>query len=278
MRLGPILDFSLITGELDAALDRYRTAFDLIEFGRDRVRAEEARLWGVPGLAECPRARLGNPVSGAFLELIEQPQAMRARPFARYGWIAAELAVRAPEALVERCVQAGFTILGAPAALEFSDAIRAMQVAGPDGEVLYLTRVERAVPPFELYQARAFVDRGFVAVLAVRDRRRSLGFYLGLGGLKDFRFDGRLTALNRALERPIDRRYPIGAVQLRAGDLLELDEIDALADGAEPATGWWKLRVARGPWAGRARPPNHVLRGPDGECLELDVEASADGE
>lgn len=276
MRLGPLLDFSLITHALDAALERYRAAFDLVEYGRDRVSAEDARHWGVPMLAECLRVRLGNPVSGAFLELIEQPLAVRSAPFARYGWIAAELAVRSPDALVERCARAGFTLLGAPAALEFSDAIRAMQVAGPDGEVLYLTQVERPVTPFDLYQAQAEVDRCFVAVLAVRDHRRSLGFYLGLGGLKDFRFDGRLTALNRALDRPIDQRYPIGVVQLRGGDLIELDAIDALAQGSELTTGWWKLHIARGPWRGRARPPSHVLRGPDGEYIELDLEPAPD--
>ena len=58
-----------------------------------------------------------------------------------------------------------FQIIGEPANLDVSDDIRAMQVIGPAGEVLYLTEIKAVVPPFELPFARCTVDRLFIPVL-----------------------------------------------------------------------------------------------------------------
>ena len=100
-------------------------------------------------------------------------------PFAAPGWSAMEVLVKDLDALFEE-LPAAFMVLNPPAALSFSDQIRAMQVAGPAGELIYFTEVSGEVPGFALPTPTRQVNQCFVMINAVTDIQRSIAFYAGL--------------------------------------------------------------------------------------------------
>ena len=99
-------------------------------------------------------------------------------PFAVPGWSAMEVLVKDLDALFEQ-LPAAFAVLNPPAALSFSDQIRAMQVAGPAGELIYFTEVSGEVPGFALPTPTRQVNQCFVMINAVTDIQRSIAFYAG---------------------------------------------------------------------------------------------------
>jgi hypothetical protein len=109
-----------------------------------------------------------------------------------------------------------------------SDAIRAMQVVGPSGEVLYLTEVKREVPPFDLPFARCSVDRLFIPVMTCPDREAALVHYEDLSGNEGLRFDTRITVISAALGLDREHRHPVATLQLRGSTLIEIDQVPGL--------------------------------------------------
>ena len=89
-------------------------------------------------------------------------------PFSAPGWSAMEVLVKDLDALFEQ-LPAAFAVLNPPAALSFSDQIRAMQVAGPAGELIYFTEVSGEVPGFALPTPTRQVNQCFVMINAVTD-------------------------------------------------------------------------------------------------------------
>ena len=96
--------------------------------------------------------------------------------FAAPGWSAMEVLVKDLDALFVE-LPAAFTVLNPPAALSFSDQIRAMQVAGPAGELIYFTEVSGEVPGFALPTPKRQVNQCFVMINAVTDIQKSIAFY-----------------------------------------------------------------------------------------------------
>ncbi len=273
MRLGPIVSATVICRDLDRSLAAYaHLGLPLVE--RGALARSRALAMGEAALADARCARLGA-TDCAWLQLIEAPGASQSTPFGRRGWLALEVGVRDVDALAARLSDKHFRVLGAPANLDVSDAIRAMQVAGPDGEVLYLTQVKRPVPPFALPQALHEVDQLFVGVLGCGDRERTLAFYEGLGLVDRWRFDTRLGALNRAHGRDCSERHPVACAQLRGQHLLEFDALPWLpAADASLRAGIRMLSIARSdaqnqPLRAADDPSARVLAGPEGEWLEL---------
>lgn len=283
MRLGPIAHVTLVVPDLEVALAAYQGPLAQRLLARESLAREEALRLGALAYVGAPSAWLACPGSDApWLRLIEDRTQPAAAAFARLGWMAIELLVADVDALASQ-LGAHFKVLRPPADLDFSDAIRACQVQGPGGEVLYLTQVRRPVPPFELplsTDLSAAVGPPFVMVLACRDLIRSSGFYAGLGAVRDFRFQTCLSALNQAQGLALTQKHSVHVWQLRAGHLLELDQATAgmLAvarpDARLPA-GIAHVALARSNADGVRLDQRHkeaqsqVMSGPDGESLEL---------
>ena len=168
---------------------------------RGTLATEDAAALGLADLVGAPLAWLANGEGEGegepILRVIEDPRAMAAEPMFRHGWLALEILVGDIDGLAAG-LHAPFKVLGAPANLELSDAIRAAQVRGPCGELLYLTQIKAAVPPFDLPMTAARVAVPFIGVTITPDRdasRRAWGALLGAAG---WAFDTRITVLNRA--------------------------------------------------------------------------------
>ena len=185
----------------------------------------DAALLGLPTLAGAPLAWLANSAGQPVLRVIEDPTATLIEPMFRHGWLSLEILVGDIDTLAAE-LQGPFRVLGAPANLELSDAIRAAQVLGPAGELLYLTQIKAAVPPFDLPMTTDTVASTFIGVMTTPDRAASQTAWAALLGAPGWAFETKITVLNRAYGKPLEGRYPVAVVPMPGQCMVEIDQVD----------------------------------------------------
>lgn len=251
---------------------------------REPVTAAQARCWnlpqlaGTPSLLMVPEAAGGDPADFAF-RFVELPLEPGFRAFTRHGWHAAELIVRRVDALHAELRESPFEIVAPPMDLSFCPDIRAMQVRGPGGEILYLTEIKRPVPGLDTPPARCDVDRCFIVIVGGASLPAMQGYFHSRFGVPQSpAVESRVQTM--ALEFGLSRehRFPIAAVPLNGQCYIEADEMPA---GAQPlpavlgqlpgGVAMVTFKVAAAGMPGAA--PGDVLcaRGAAGEILELIV-------
>lgn len=225
---GPLCEATLIVSDLGPVVSAY-AALGLAAGTAGVIDATQARAWGHAALAG---ARSQSLTAGGMplLRLIEQPQAKPRLTRFNHGWLALEILVRDVDALAAVLPDTGFEVIGVPADLDVSPSIRAMQVIGPAGEMLYLTQVKAAVPPFAIPLSTALPPQQqlgplFIAVMSTPSRDAAMAACAPLSPLASLRFDTKITVLNRALGHPLDKRWPVATVQLGGSCLFEVDEV-----------------------------------------------------
>jgi hypothetical protein len=227
--LGPTLSATLVTPSLEHSIRAYCGFLHHHVQSRGVVSWEMARQWGLDPLAEAPMAWLANELGEPWLRLIEIQGTKAVDPFRHSGWMSLEVSVDDVDALRSGMAESPFQIIGEPANLDVSDDIRAMQVIGPAGEVLYLTEIKAAVPPFELPFARCTVDRLFIPVLLATDREVALAEYEKFPGTNGVKFETKITVINRARKLDVEQRHPVATIQLHGSNLIEIDQLDGLS-------------------------------------------------
>ncbi len=285
-RAGPLLAGTVVVPDLQAAVSAY-AALGLAVHAAPPIDAVSARGYGNLALIGARRFWLGAPGGRPWLRLLERQDAVIEPALTRYGHFALEVVCADLELLARRAEAAGFRHLGGPAPLDVSADIHALQLAGPGGEVLYLTRVDKPLPPFELPRTSAVIDRLFIAVSVVHDRDAARRWHAHIAGDAGLAFDTRIGVLNRALGRDPATRYPVATIQLDGECLFELDEVPGLeAAAAQPADvaglGWISLAcdldaaATRNALHVRAQPDaqlpatrSAMVRGASGEWIEL---------
>jgi len=228
--MGPVLAGTLICSDLVSVVEAYQTYLDMVVTEYGQLTEAQAIGWSMPALIGCDTCLLTSPTAISWLRLIQIPECAVASPLSSFGWMSLEVLVADVALVAERLLcaeQSPFKLIGKPAKLDVSPDIEACQFIGPAGEVLYLTSVAKPVPPFELPQTEAYIDRLFIPVLAVPDRATAIDFYQQLSGSKALAFDTKVTVVNRALGVDVDRRLPVATVQLNGNSLIEIDQIDA---------------------------------------------------
>lgn len=260
---GPILGATLITDSLERVLPCYAAiglnpvappAWGYLDFEAKAGRENRSAWVAVDG-------------AEPWLRLVEIPEAEKQPRFGRTGWFSLEVATNDVHRLAEVVDSApGFELLAGPAPLEISEHILAMQVAGPSGELYYFTEVQRALPPFDLYQPVRLLDRLFIAVCTVRSRADTLAFWSQLSGTEGLRFETRISVLNRGLGLAPDHRLPVATVQLAAGSLIEIDQLPAASLRSPGAAGVPVRGIAQISLVGNQQ---RGLVGSDGESLEI---------
>jgi len=228
-RLGPCLSATLVTSNLELSVSAYCGFLHQHVHSRGVVSGSLASRWGLEPLAGMPMAWLANELGEPWLRLIEIPGAETVNPFDHRGWMSLEISVQDVDKLFGDLEQSPFEVIGKPANLDVSDDIRAMQVIGPSGEVLYLTQVKAEVPPFELPFARCAVDRLFIPVLLTTDRDRTLAGFERFSGSTGLSFNTKITVINRARGLDILQRHPVATLQLRGKNVIEIDQLDHLS-------------------------------------------------
>ena len=285
--LGAIHGATLLCADLATARAAYEVALGYRVVAEGVVTASLAGQWGAPGHAGAPLLLMQPPAGdGPFLRFIEAPGMRPYVPCSAWGWHALELAVSSCDAATARLLDAGrFSLLDAPHDLGFSaGALRAAQLLGPFGEVLYLTEIRRPVPGYSLPTARSLIDRLFIVVQHGASAADGLARYTAAFGNAaspvmqvDIAFMAQLHGC------AVGHRYGIGTLALDACCYFELDDTPAhvgprpATDGLLPAgIGLVSCRgaLAAGPAApvelfyARARQVDCTI-GPGGERLEI---------
>ena len=216
---------TLVAADLVAACDAYVAQLSMTVTARDRLGADDAAVLDLPDLAGAPLAWLANSEGTPILRVVHDPQAATGTPMFRHGWLSLEVLVGDIDKLAAG-LRAPFEVLGAPADLELSAAIRAAQVLGPCGELLYLTQIKAEVPPFDLPTTEATVAVPFIGVTSTPDRDASRCAWAALLGAQGWAFDTRITVLNRALGKPLDGRYPVAVLPMPGRCMVEIDQVE----------------------------------------------------
>ncbi|WP_057634010.1 hypothetical protein [Stenotrophomonas humi] len=273
-----IVHATLIAPDLQLVVDAYSAQLSMREHARGTLGADDAALLDLGDLAGAAVAWLANPLGEPVLRVIEDPDAVISEPMHRHGWLSLEVLVGDIDTLAAG-LRAPFTVLGAAANLELSDAIRAAQVLGPCGELLYLTQIKAPVPPFDLPMSDAVVASTFIGVMTTPDRQASQHAWSTLLGAKGWAFDTKITVLNRAYGKPLEGRYPVAVIPMPGQCMVEIDQVELPASTPARRAGQHSLclRLPRvddaelrgAGWQVTAVGGHRGLRGPAGEHVEL---------
>jgi len=226
-----IVAVTITAPDLAAIEQAYREWLDYEIVARGTVSREEAEQWAAPAV-EGRAYLVMQPASGeaVYLRFVEQAPMAGAEPLRTHGWNATEILVEDPHALAQKLRDSPFRIIGEPRPLSMNPAIVAMQVIGPAGELLYLTRIPPGESAFGLGSARSFVDRVFIVVLGGADASQMLEYYhAGYGLAITEPAPARVGVLNREWGFADDHEIPLAIVRLPDSFLIEVDGYPAKA-------------------------------------------------
>jgi catechol 2,3-dioxygenase-like lactoylglutathione lyase family enzyme len=273
-----ILGFTIGVERLDASVRAWREAFGWQLRGEATVPATAAASWRAPTVAGRRAALLGAPTGDpAYVRLVETgraPPPAVAGPLPRptLGWSAVEIGAADPYALA-RELEAGhpaFRVVVPPRPIPYDADIHAMQVLGPDRELLYLTRLPSDRSMLDLVAARCRVDRPFIAVLGVRDLQASLAFYRDTLGTPVITGSSTMVqVINDAFGLGPEWRTPLGIVKLPREFLVEVDELPPRAAPRTAPDGGLLPGIAMVSFELDSARDAGFRHGPDGEGLEL---------
>ena len=158
-------------------------------------------------------------------------QAMR-----RMGWSAIELLVRDPQALRQQLSGSGFTHLRGPDYLTEQKNILAMQVIGPDRELLYLTQlVDPTQSVLKPQSNPAPVGHTFIMVMGSPNLSATLQFFTDhFGNPVMGPLPYKIGVLSDAYGLPVETKHSLALLSMTDGYGLEIDQYPAGAS-AVPA-------------------------------------------
>lgn len=253
-----------------------------------------AEVWATPGMAGRRYALL-QPESGApvYLRFIETGNSGGYWPPVTQGWLSTEILATDPDAVLELLRDTAFSHVSGPIDLfPTPKSARALQMAGPAGELMYFTRLLPGGSRFALHGATTFVDRPFIIMLGGTSMTDFHHFYGTVLGQRLFPMAPfPIKQMSRVLELPEATTYPVTMAGLPGRSfMLELEELPAdverrtvppgqLPEGlamisfasaplAELALEWRATpqAIECAPYSGRRVV---VVEGPAGEWLEL---------
>ncbi len=265
-----IVAFTLAVEDLDRSVNAYTDALGYRLLDEGRVDAALARRWSAPRCAGARWARVGTAdAADATLRFVEQPRVPDYDAARSLGWAAVEIAVQDPYALATRLAGGPFRVVVPPRALPFDAEFHAMQVLGPDDELLYLTRLPTTRRAFDLTPAQHAVDRAFIAVLASADLRTSLDWYSRTLATPARDFGATvIRIINERHGLAAEASTRLGLVKLPQEFLIEVDQMPATAVERRGLPGWLPPGIALLSCEDDAVGSPQLVRGPSGEWLE----------
>jgi hypothetical protein len=174
-----------------------------------------------------------------FVRAVRVPAVGGYRPLTTHGWGSLEIVVEDTDATFARFRGSPFKVIGEPANLKGYPSIRAFQVEGRSGEVLYLTsetgdRSRSPLPP-----PGGPIGRIFIMVMGGPDIRAMVDWYATSFGLASGPIRGTpIGVVQRAQGLAADVETPITTMRLaQQGNLFELDGYSAAATVRPRAVG-----------------------------------------
>jgi catechol 2,3-dioxygenase-like lactoylglutathione lyase family enzyme len=198
---------------------------------RGELSAPLCAAWNAPDAVGQRYCTL-QPESGqdSLIRFIETADPGGYGPPMTFGWNATELLVQDVDALAAHFRGSPFTILGGPGDLyPRPRAPRAMQVAGPSGELIYFTRILPGGSRYGMHGAQSPVDRVFIVTVGGPSSDAMHEFY---GGELGLRIMDRMPFINTILAHgcavPPSTIFPTSIARIPGRSfLVEMDEYPA---------------------------------------------------
>jgi catechol 2,3-dioxygenase-like lactoylglutathione lyase family enzyme len=284
---------TILVMSLGRSEQAYENNLDYQAVARGTLSTDMARAWQAPAAVGAPWVLLRpDSASDVYIRMVQTPDTGNYAPMRTLGWNAIEIQARDPDRLKHSLDSESFEIIGQPAYLTDQQNIRAMQVLGPDRELLYLTHViDPALSTFNIGTAQSWVDRVFIMVLGTADIEATSRFYKDI---LDQDLSGpwpyRISVLSRAWGKDENSIYDLSIAQLQEAFLIEIDQypeeaqprsLSTIGLPAGPAmvsfrvgsleqvsarSGASPVNLTEAPYNGQS---SLLLEGPSGELIEL---------
>ncbi|MEY3466674.1 MAG: hypothetical protein RL603_2274 [Pseudomonadota bacterium] len=193
---------------------------------RGKVSRELARSWGAPAMAGRPYVLMSsNAAPDVYIRAVRTARIPQDyAPLMTHGWNAIEIIVDNPDVTFANLRGSPFRVIGEPAPLGGYPTIRAFQVIGPSGEVLYLTAETGDRSKSILPQPGGAIGRIFIMVLAGPDIEALLDFYSGKFDMTRATARKRTVGVIKRAQGLGDDETPLATMRLaQAGNLVEFD-------------------------------------------------------
>lgn len=227
-KLGAICCATITCASLETAYAFYAGTLGFIVVESSVISAALATHWRAPACIGANTVLMQQPAStGTFIRFVEDQAATTLTPYTTLGWAALEFSVASSDAAVEAAEKSGFRVIGASQDLAFSEgALRAGQVEGAFGEVLYFTQVRFQLDNYTLPIAAVPLGPMFIVISAVPTVPGAYDDYSSQFGMitKD-PFEAEVPFIAVFQGRAIDTPFRFGALELVPESYLEVDEM-----------------------------------------------------
>ena len=241
MKIGPIETVTILTHDLVKSAQMYISAFGWqINESEYELRVEEASRWQAKDLAGA-RVLEVNGINGG-IRFIESDRYKNPLPLRTFGWSALEVCVDDVHKYVAHAVAAGFVVMNEAVPLSGSAKplpLIAAQLAGMNGEVVYITQILSEVPNFELPDVSKESGSIFICVLGASDLEKSRE-------ILESNFEVRrasdrevgIKVINRVYKKPLDTLHRLSSVQLAGRNAIEIDQLPVEGEQRELIAGY----------------------------------------
>ena len=228
MKIGPIVTVTILTHDLSKSAAMYISAFGWQEKGSEYLlSADEANRWQATNLTGARVLEVCG-INGG-VRFIESTTYQNPLPLRTFGWSALEICVDDVHKYVAQAVEAGFEVLNEAVPLSGTAKplpLIAAQLAGINGEVVYITQILSEVPNFELPDVSKESGSIFICVLGASDLEKSRE-------VLESNFDVRrasdrevaIRVINRVYKKPLDSLHRLSSLQLAGRNAIEIDQL-----------------------------------------------------
>ncbi len=228
MKIGPIETVTILTHDLAASADMYISAFGWqMKDTKYTLRIEEANRWQATSLIGARILEVSG-INGG-VRFIESTEHQKPQPLRTFGWSSLEICFDDVHKYVAQAVAAGFELLNEAVPLSGSSKplpLIAAQLAGINGEVVYITQILSEVPNFELPDVSKESGSIFICVLGASDLEKSRE-------VLESQFEVRrasdrevaIRVINRVYEKPLNTLHRLSSLQLAGRNAIEIDQL-----------------------------------------------------
>jgi hypothetical protein len=241
VKIGPIETVTILTHDLVKSAQMYISAFGWqINESEYELRVEEASRWQAKDLAGA-RVLEVNGINGG-IRFIESDRYKNPLPLRTFGWSALEVCVDDVHKYVAHAVAAGFVVMNEAVPLSGSAKplpLIAAQLAGMNGEVVYITQILSEVPNFELPDVSKESGSIFICVIGASDLEKSRE-------VLETNFEVRrasdrevgIKVINRVYGKPLETLHRLSSLQLAGRNAIEIDQLPVEGAQREVAPGY----------------------------------------
>ncbi len=222
---------TFIVNDINTTEESYQRYFGYQTTLKSTVTEEIAASWGAPAMTGKSMLVMQPASSDLFyLRFIESDPVDGYTPLTTEGWNATELLVEDPDLLASQLEESPFNIIGMPRNLSTDGHVRAMQVQGPSGEIIYLTRITGKRK--NMYScAQSNVDRAFILTIGTNNFDDTVQFY-GERFKHNVLSFGKTTirVISKAMQLDAETLYPMKIAQIGNRQNIEIEGYPFKAD------------------------------------------------